>query len=979
MTDGPSWKDVKRVFQAALDHESHQREAFVREACGEDGALRGQVESLLVAHESAGSFAERPAIGCVAVTIEGESGCALRRGDVFGAYQIIQWLGAGGMGEVYRALDPKLNREVALKVLPELFALDSDRLLRFRREAQVLASLNHPNIAAIYGLEETVGRQALVLELVDGPTLADRIAKGPIPLNEALPFARQIAEALEAAHEQGIIHRDLKPANIKVRPDGTVKVLDFGLAKAIEPVRAISPGVTQSPTITTPATTQGGLILGTAAYMSPEQAKGQAADKRSDVWAFGCVLYEMLTAKRAFEGEDVSDTLAAVLRSEPAWGALPGNLPPAVVELIQRSLEKDRRRRIADVAAALFVLAGPSQASRVTRTERANPVTRHPIAAIAAALVATVGIAAGGWWMGARSRPVEPKPVTRFGVPLRGDEQFFNNGDYLIALSPDGKHLAYIANGRLNVHPLDGLESIPIRGTESPANSSAEIRAPFFSPNGQWIGFWQEGQIKKVSINGGAPVTIAPAVSAYGLAWEDEGTILFAEGDNILRVPEAGGKPEVIVGHVKGRVQSLQLLPGKRTILFTVFPEGTTNAEPEIVVRSLDTGQQQTLIRGGIAARYVPTGHLVYFAAGTLLAVPFDLRALAVSGAPVPVAENVASSALPSRAVAAAQIAISPSGTLAYVAGSFNASVPRTLVWVDRLGKEESLGAPERPYVYPRLSPDGRRIAVTVNDQEQDIWMWDVGRKTLRRFTIDPAEERYSAWTPDGKRIAFGSHRRGEAGMWWQAADGTGTPERLAGFPFNRYGNLQPTTISPDGSRLVATATGGSPNLWILRLTGDPQPTPLLQTGFRERNGEISPDGHWIAYESLEAGQFDVYVRPFPDVTGGKWPVSTSGGSQPLWARSGKELFFIDPSGALMSVRVERQSPFTIGTPAKMLDGSYVWSVPTYAGRMYDISPDGQRFLMLKQGGPPDQTNAPTSITVVQNWFEELNRLVPTH
>ena len=908
-------------------------------------------------------------------------------GTRLGPYEIAAQIGVGGMGEVYRATDTNLARQVAIKVLPASVAADPDRLARFDREAKTLAALNHPNIAAIYGLEKSSGITALVMELVEGPTLADRIAQGAIPIDEALPIARQIAEALEAAHEQGIIHRDLKPANIKVRSDGTVKVLDFGLAKAIEPVGAISPGVTQSPTITTPAMTQAGLILGTAAYMSPEQAKGQPADKRSDVWAFGCVLYEMLTAKRAFDGEDVSDTLAAVLRSEPAWGALPDDLPPAIVELIQRSLAKDRRRRIADVAAALFVLTGPSQASRVTRTERANAVTRHPIAAIAAALVATVGIAAGGWWMGARSRPVEPKLVARFGVPLRGDEQFSNLGSNLIALSPDGKYLAYIANRRLNVHPLDRLESIPIRGTEFAANTVATIRSPFFSPNGQWIGFSQEGQIKKVSINGGAPVTIVPAVNASGYAWEDDGTILFAQGDNILRVPEAGGKPEVIVAGVKGRVQSLQLLPGKRTILFTVFPEGTANAEAEIVVRSLDTGQQQTLIRGGIAARYVPTGHLVYFAAGTLLAVPFDLRALALSGAPVPVAEDVASAERPGRAAANAHIAISPSGTLAYVAGSFNASVPRTLVWVDRLGKEESLGVPERPYVYPRLSPDGSRIAVTVNDQEQDIWIWDVGRKTLRRFTIDPAEERYSAWTPDGKRIAFGSHRGGEAGMWWQAADGTGTPERLGGFPFNRYGNLQPTTISPDGSRLVATATGRSPNLWILTLNGDPQPTPLLQTGSSprdigrtatERNAEISPDGHWIAYESLEAGQFDVYVRPFPDVTGGKWPVSTNGGSQPLWARSGKELFFIDRSGALTGVRVEGQSSFTIGTPAKILDSSYVWSVPTYAGRMYDISPDGQRFLMLKESSLPDRTSAPRSITVVQNWFEELKRLVPT-
>jgi eukaryotic-like serine/threonine-protein kinase len=933
-------------------------------------------------------------------------------GTRLGPYEIAAQIGVGGMGEVYLATDTNLARQVAIKVLPASVAADPDRLARFDREARTLAALNHPNIAAIYGLERSNGITALVMELVEGPTLADIIAgdrqsaigdrsgsahrpsptaHGPraLPLDEALAIARQIAEALEAAHEQGIIHRDLKPANIKVRPDGTVKVLDFGLAKAIEPVGAISPGVTHSPTITTPAMTQAGLILGTAAYMSPEQAKGQPADKRSDVWAFGCVLYEMLTARRAFDGEDVSDTLAAVLRGEPAWGALPDGLPPAILELIQRSLAKDRRRRIADVAVALFVLTGPSQASRVTRTKRANAVTGHPIAAIAAALVAIVGIAAGGWWMGARSRPAEPKLVARFGVQLRGDEQFSNVGGNLIALSPDGKYLAYIANRRLNVRHLDRLESIPIRGTEFDASPVATMRSPFFSPNGQWIGFSQEGQIKKVSINGGAPVPIVPAVNASGYAWEDDGTILFAEGDNILRVPEAGGTPEVIVASVKGRVQSLQLLPGKRTILFTVFPEMTANAEgtAEIVVRSLDTGQQQTLIRGGIAARYVPTGHLVYFAAGTLLAVSLDLRALALSGAPVPVAEDVASLESPGGAATTAHIAMSPSGTLAYVAGSFNTSVPRTLVWVDRLGKEESLGVPERPYVYPRLSPDGSRIAVTVNDQEQDIWIWDVGRKTLRRFTIDPAEERYSAWTPNGKRIAFGSHRGGEAGMWWQAADGTGTPERLGGFPFNRYRNLQPTTISPDGSRLVATATGRPPNLWILTLNGDPQPTPLLQTGSSprdigsnstERNAEISPDGHWIAYESLEAGQFDVYVRPFPDVTGGKWPVSTNGGSQPLWARSGKELFFIDSSGALTGVRVDGQSSFTIGTPAKILDSSYVWSVPTYAGRMYDISPDGQRFLMLKESSLPDRTSRPRSITVVQNWFEELKRLVPT-
>ena len=893
-----------------------------------------------------------------------------------GAYEVAAQIGEGGMGQVFRATDTKLKRQVAIKILPPALAADHDRLARFQREAEVLASLNHPHIAGIYGLEESDGVFALVMELVDGEDLSERIARGAIPIGEALPIAKQIAEALEAAHEQGIIHRDLKPANIKVREDGTVKVLDFGLAKAMEPAAGSASNMSMSPTVTSPAMTQAGMILGTAAYMSPEQAKGRGADRRSDIWAFGCVLYEMLTGKRPFEGEDVSDTLAAILRGEPDWSRLPPDTPPPVAALIKRSLEKDRRSRIGDIAAALFVLREPSPATTGPRREPAS--TGRRIAAVAAATIAAVGIAAAAWWIGGRSVGAEPKLVTRFETPLlRGDEQFAFLGSNVVALSPDGRHLAYLTTRRLGVRSLDRVEPITLRTHDSTLPSN--IWSPFFSPDSQWIGFWQDGQIKKIGIAGGTPVTIAATPNPSAVSWEDDGTIMFAVRGEILRVPEAGGTPEVLVPDLKGRVQSLQLLPGNRSILFTLFPAGTITGT-EINVRSLDTGEQRTVLRNGIDARYVmTTGHLVYFDAGALLAVPFDLRALAVSGAPVPMAEAIASSDAAGRTFSTAHFAVSRAGTLAYVSGGLNVSSTRTIVWVDRAAKEEPLGADERAYVYPRLSPDGRSIALTLADQDRDIWIFDIGRKRLRRLTSDPAAERYSVWTPDGKRIAFGSNRGGQAGTWWQAADGSGVPERLAALPPTRFiTNLFPTTISPDGSLLVATAqrtgaTGGL-DLWLLRLTGDPQPSGLLETEVAERNAEISPDGRWIAYESIE-NQAEVWVRPFPDVNSGKWPVSNGVGSQPLWSRTGKELFFIDASGALMSVTVEGQSPLIFGTPRKILDSSYVSSIPAFAGRQYDISPDGQRFLRLK--APPHASTTAGSVTVVQNWFEELKRLVP--
>jgi serine/threonine-protein kinase len=898
---------------------------------------------------------------------------ALQSGTRLGSYQIVAQIGVGGMGEVYRATDTNLGRDVAIKVLPDGFTQDAERLARFEREARTLASLNHPNVAIIHGVEKAVGNFALVMELVEGPTLADRIREGAIPVDEALPIAKEIAAALEAAHEQGIIHRDLKPANVKVRPDGMVKVLDFGLAKTLEAAPATDRSV--SPTITSPAMTQAGMILGTAAYMSPEQAKGRAADRRSDIWAFGCVLYEMLTGTRPFDGEDVADTLAAILRGEPDWSRLPHDTPPAVVAFIKRSLEKDRRRRIGDIAAALFVLSEPWQASSGARREPASAFARYPVAAIAAATIAAVSIAAGAWWIGTRSVAAEPKLVARFEAPLlRGNEEFAFLGRKVLALSPDGRHIAFITTRRVGVRSLERVEPVTLRSHDTTRQDN--IQTVFFSPDSQWVGFWQDGQIRKIGVGGGTPVAIAASPNPSAFSWEDDGTIVFAVQGEILRVPEAGGTPEVIVKNLNGRVQSLQLLPG-RSILFTLFPVGTITGT-EIIVRSLDTGEQRTVLRNGIDARYVPTGHLVYFDAGALLAARFDLRAPTVSGAPVPVAEAVASSSAMGRTISAAHFAISRAGTLAYVGGGLNVSTTRTMVWVDRAGKEESLGAEERAYVYPRLSPDGSRIALTLADQDRDIWIWETARKQLRRLTSDPASERYSIWTPDGQRIAFGSNRDGQAGTWWQAADGSGVPERLATMPFERFGNLVPNTISPDGSRLVATATGpgagGGADLWIMKLTGDPEPAGLLQAEFSERAAEISPDGRLMAYETIERGQGEVWVRPFPDVNSGKWPVSNSGGSQPLWSRSGKELFFIDASGALMSVAVESQSPLVFGTPAKIMNNSYVWSVPTFAGRQYDISPDGKRFLRLKS---TNESITAGSVTIVQNWFEELKRLVP--
>ena len=896
-------------------------------------------------------------------------------GSRLGPYEVTALIGEGGMGKVWRAHHTALKRDDALKVLPDAFASDPDRLARFRREAQVLASLNHPNIAHVYGLEQSDGVQALVMELVEGPTLADRIAQGPIPVDEALPIAKQIAEALEAAHERGIIHRDLKPANIKLRPDGTVKVLDFGLAKALEPASGTHIDATASPTITSPAMmTNVGTLLGTAAYMSPEQAKGRSADKRSDVWAFGAVLFEMLTGRRAFAGTEVSEVLASVLAREPDWTLLPPRLSPTVSTYIKRCLHKDLKQRIGEVQSIRLALEGVfdggAETSVSTSTARAGAGTGWQ----RALLWALAGVLAGSLlvWAVMRREPASSESITRFAVPLAANESFTGIGRHLVALSPKGTHVAYIANDGLSLRPLDQLQATRIPGTDG-------AREPFFAPDGQWIGFFAGGQLKRVSLTGGTPVPLGAMPIPWGASWGADGMILLGQGPKgIVRMPAAGGEPEMLISVENGEVAtSPQMLPGGEWVLFTLRPAGVSQwDQAQIVVQSVATRERRVLVEGGREGRYLATGHLVYARAEGLLAVPFDLGARHVVGGPVPLVQDLASVS----AFGSAQFSIADNGSLVYLpVGANPQAARRTLVWVDRQGRETPLAVSPRGYVYPRVSPDGTRVALDVRDPAPDIWIWDLGRDTLTRLTFDPGSDRSPAWFPDGRRLAFSSQRDGSAGnLFWQSADGTGAAERLA--EANR--DVFPTSVSPDGSQiLVNVATGGATgaqaeNDDIAVVSREGREMPLLATMFGERNAEVSPDGRWMAYESDESGREEIYVRPFPDVQGGRWQVSTGGGRQPVWARGGRELFYLMPQGRIMSVPIQSGPSFVAGNPQRVVDGPYV--APN-AGRTYDVSPNGDRFLMIKDAASTDDTSAPPSIIVVQGWFEELKRRVPVN
>jgi serine/threonine-protein kinase len=901
----------------------------------------------------------------------------LTPGARLGVYEVTAQIGEGGMGLVYRARDTNLQRDVALKVLPESFAHDADRLARFQREAQTLASLNHPNIAHIHGLEHS----AIVMELVEGEDLSRRLARGAIPYDEALPIARQIAEALYAAHAKGVIHRDLKPANIKVQPDGTVKVLDFGLAKLAHP-EALGghASVTASPTITSPAKMTGvGVILGTAAYMSPEQAKGREAETRSDIWAFGVVLYEMLTGQRAFDGEDVTEVLGAVVRLEPNWETLPSDVPLPVRTLLQSCLIKDRRHRVAHISTALFVLEkAASLAAPVRTVSVALPPRRslrQRVGLASAAVLAGALVAATLMWFAMGPAESLPRRVSRLALAPSGTAALTINGnDRDLAITPDGSHVVYVGtNGtRLFVRALDALEPVAVF-TGAP-------RGPFVSPDNQWIGFVDNNTtLKKVAMTGGPAVTLTTLdnPAPRGATWGQD-AIIFATSSvttGLQRVAAAGGSTTVLTrpDRTQGEADHLwpELLPGGRAVLFTITMVTGGLDAAQIAVLDLETGTRTMLVRGGSHAHYVPSGHLVYAAGGTLRAVPFDLARLETRGPPVPVVTEVVTTI-----GGAMDAVVAGDGTLAYVPGGVAAGPTRTLVWVDRHGRETPIPAPPRAYVYPRLSPDGTRVAVYATDQDLDLWVWDLVRTTLTRVTFAPGVDAFPVWTTDGRRMIFSSERAGAWNLFWQSADGTGAVERLGESPNPQYAGA----VSPDGRWLIFTEespkTGD--DVMQMALDGTRRVTPLVQSPFIERNAVVSPDGRWLAYEANDSGRFEISVRPFPEVNTGHWQVSEAGGTRPVWARSGQELIYVALTGALMRVGVTRGPTWAATAPTLLVNAGYFAPAGGNAGRTYDIAPDGQRFLMIKQGGGADQTAAPANLIVVQHWDEELKRLVPT-
>ena len=693
---------------------------------------------------------------------------SLAPGSRLGAYDVVSLLGEGGMGQVYRARDTKLNRDVALKILPEAFALDGDRIARFRREAQVLAALNHPHIAQIYGFEDSGSTHALVLELVEGPTLADRIARGPIPLDEALPVAKQIAEALEAAHNQGIVHRDLKPANVKVRPEGTVKVLDFGLAKALEPAGAMAPSVTQTPTITSPAMMTGtGMLLGTAAYMSPEQARGQAVDKRTDIWAFGALLFEMLTGRRAFSGDNVLDVLASVLTQEPDWSLLPRDLSPGLGMCIERSLQKDRKQRIRDIGDVFLALDGAFDTATPHLSDSVGavkPAWRRvlPVAISSIGAVLLTGLVAWSLWPSA-----ERRPPTRFDYVLPVGQQLPAIQRPVLATSPDGRFFVYQTTEGLYLRPMGDLEARLIPGTDE------NLRSPFISPDGQSVGYFapttsvrlggagpvgEPGQLQKRPIGGGAAIILCSATDPFGASWAPDNTILFGQPSGIMRVADNGGTPELIVRANDGeQMYGPQLLPDRKSVLFSVTKDmGPTRwDQAQVVVESLSTHKRTVVVPAGSDARYLPTGHLVYALRNAVFAVAFDPDRRKVTGGAVPLIEGV-EQPVGVRA-AGGNYAISQQGTLVYVAASAGL---RSLVWVDRRGAATPITAiPPGAYDSPRLSPDGGRVLLTRATSEGgtnvgDIWVYDVASGRSSRISKD-GSSLMGVWDPKGSQVAY--------------------------------------------------------------------------------------------------------------------------------------------------------------------------------------------------------------------------------
>jgi Tol biopolymer transport system component len=883
-------------------------------------------------------------------------------GAKLGPYEVLAPLGAGGMGEVYRARDTRLGRDVAIKLLPAEVAQDAERLARFRREAHLLASLNHPHIAAVYGLEELDGKLLLVLELVEGEDLAERLKRGAFPLDEALGIAKQIAEALEEAHEKGIVHRDLKPANIKLTPDGKAKVLDFGLAKAYSAdAEADKPDVSHSPTLTR-AGTEAGVILGTAAYMSPEQARGKSVDKRADIWAFGVVVFEMLTGKRLFHGETTSDVLAAVLKGDPDWRLLPRETPIRIRDLMQRCLTRDPHERLRDMGDARIEIGRarlePAAGAVASSAMPSRPLARDAVAFLLGGLALGLGL-----WLLPRS-PKARLTQARLNIALPANsplQDILGNQQQSLAISTDGSVLVYSSrrpDGRTQIYErrMDRLAAEPVGGSE-------DGHMPFLSPDGEWLGFAADGKLKKVPLLGGEPTTICDAPDPRGASWGDDGTILFAPASNggLWRVAAAGGKatqattPESARGEDGHRWPFL--LPGSKGALFSVQDPSGREEKRTIEAISLQGGERHTLLRGGSYPLYVD-GYLLYGQSGSLLAAPFDPRRLELTGPARPVLENVR---MDPKNTGRVYADASASGAVVYVPGYPKAS-ERSLVWVDRRGRTEPVTSQKRAFLEAQLSPDGQRVALTIQGATDSLWLYDLRSDAWTRLTFN-GDASTPAWTPDGKRLLFSSNQNGPQGIFAIPADGSGKPEQLVLRPELA---INAPSVAPDGRRaLVQAQDPVSHSLYSLALDGSGRFERLTDPHGVNSGPAISPSGRFVAYGTDESGREEIHVGSLAS-PGRRWRVSARGGTAPVWRRDERELFYVE-GRRLMAAPVSPGPDLGIGTPVGLFDLDIMQSSSAF--NVYDARPDGQSFIVVQ---PEASEVAPLEIVVVPDFVENM-------
>jgi serine/threonine-protein kinase len=878
------------------------------------------------------------------------------------------------MGEVYQATDTKLKRQVAIKVLPEALAHDAGRLARFQREAEVLASLNHPNIAAIHGLEERDGMTALVMELVEGPTLADRIVLGAIPVDEALPIAKQVAEALEAAHERGIVHRDLKPANVKVRPDGTVKVLDFGLAKAMESGipsgGAAGQDPSLSPTVTTPAVTQLGMVLGTAAYMSPEQAKGRPTDRRTDVWAFGVVLFEMLAGRRPFAGNSVVETLGAVMHAEPDWGALGPGVPDSFRVVLRGCLQKDPKQRIADVQDVRLALAGAFAAVVAPRATwdgvEPDASRRWLLMAGAAALGGLAVGAASALW------PRDAPPLSRVDITAPPDGPPDSKGGSDVDISPDGRYIVYGSGddkeSRLYLRPMDQLEATPLRG-------AAPATGPFFSPDGDRVGFFDPDAraLKHVSVLGGPAETIVSNLGPAGVvgaSWGQDGKIVYSSGNKLWEVPLKGGEPKLLATDQSGGRGFFwpDVLPRGTGVLFTNF---IAPGKLRLAVFSRDTGKVSDLGPEGSQARYVETGHIVYAAAGALRAAGFDQNRLALTSDPALVIEGAL---VNPGTFGGVSFGVAGNGSLIYLAGASPGAPRRKLVWVDRKGRSEEISKQADNYWGPRLSPDGKRLALNVVDVGSSIWVVDPARGTRMLLKSGTSSQFTPLWTSDSRHLVYGATRNGVQGFYRKAADGTGEEEHLVTVEGGVWLNATSWTQDKKTFLFDMIHPDQTSGIGEVSLDGTPSWTPLIDAdGVSEWGAALSPNGQLIAYSSNANRTDQVYVARYPGL-GDREVVSI--GTEPWWAPDGRTLYYRSPPADVSMVTIDPGPPFSQGIPQRVLTFPYLsdWK----RQRSYDVR-DGRFVMVADQAVAEIDAKPAPRLILVLNWIEELKRRVPVN